>query len=803
MLKTIFTIVICFCFSWTALAQQPAGSIEGRIITADGEAASGVTVRLKGKGLETYTDDAGRYHFLRLRAGTYVVRVSAIGLKATEQTVSVTAGAVQADFSLSENLSQLEDIHIRGERANKFAVKSSEGVARMPLTNLENPQVYTSISKDLMKEQVVVNLSDALKNSSGIDKLWSSTGRAGDGAAFYQLRGFTIQPSMVNGIASLTNGDIDPVNIEKIEVIKGPSGTLFGGALTNFGGLLNLVTKRPQEQAFGELGYTTGSFRTNRLTADLTGPINQKKTLLARVNAAYHNQESFQDAGFRKTLTLSPAIEYRISERTRLNLYAEFYQAEATNPLMVFLNRSRALIARSPEALNMDFSKSYTNNDITVKTPSTNLNGVLTHRLSEQWRSQTSFSQSYRKSDGLYQYVMFIGPTDAELSRYVAYLNAASSAFNLQQNFTGDFKIGGLRNRVVIGVDYLAQRTVNANSPYIVFDKVSTLGNPANYASMNRQAIESRLAASTAAPTKGRNSNYVYSAYVSDVLNLSETLMAMLSLRVDRFDNKPSFDQVSGNSLPNGYLQTAFSPKFGLVYQVLKDRVSLFGNYMNGFKNVAPVVQPVPDVSGIFKPQQANQVEGGVKLDLLNGRLGMTASYYDIRVDNMTRSEQIVRNGTPLNITVQDGAQKSSGFEIDLQVNPISGLNIVAGYSHNNSKMTRSAANVEGLRPVSAGPADLANVWISYQVQGGPLEGLGAGLGGNYAGKNLITNNTVTGAFTIPAYTVANATLFYNFGKYRLGVKADNLTNERYFKGWTTIEPQLPRSVLANLSLRF
>ncbi|MCH5690422.1 TonB-dependent receptor plug domain-containing protein [Niabella sp. W65] len=72
-------------------------------------------------------------------------------------------------------------------------------LSKMPLLNLENPQVYNVISKDLMKEQVVVTFDDALKNAPGVNRLWSSTGRPGDGAGYFSMRGFSVQPTMING----------------------------------------------------------------------------------------------------------------------------------------------------------------------------------------------------------------------------------------------------------------------------------------------------------------------------------------------------------------------------------------------------------------------------------------------------------------------------------------------------------------------------------------------------------------------------------------------------------------------------
>jgi iron complex outermembrane receptor protein len=224
---------------------------------------------------------------------------------------------------------------------------------------------------------------------------------------------------------------------------------------------------------------------------------------------------------------------------------------------------------------------------------------------------------------------------------------------------------------------------------------------------------------------------------------------------------------------------------------------------MNAFRNVAPVTQPLAEVPGTFKPQQANQVEGGVKLDLFHKKLMLTASYYNIEVNNVTRTEEYVKDNTSYIITVQNGTQLSKGIELDLVANPLPGLNLIAGYSHNDSKLTKSSPALEGRRPTSAGPADLVNAWISYVFPQGTLKGFGLGFGGNYAGENIVTNSAPTGIFTIPAYTVLNSSIFYNTRCYRIGITVNNLANKAYFKGWTTVEPQMPRQLLANISYKF
>ena len=801
-----FLYLLLLFYVISPAAAQQVFNIKGTVITADGKPAEGVSIRILGRGTGTKTTAAGEYLLQINEKGTYTLRVSSVGLVPIEKQVRITEGDVNVEtISLTENAETLEEVVVSSSKPNPFVVRRSRNVAKIPLANLENPQVYTTITRQLFDEQITTDLSEALKNTPGILKMQGSPGRAGDGGIYYNLRGFSTPITMVDGIPAQTNGETDIANIERVEVMKGPSGTLYGGALTTFGGLINVVTKKPVDTVGGEVSYSVGNFNLNRLSADIYGPLDKSRKLTARMNAAYHKQNTFQDNGFRKSTFLAPVIDYRVNDRLQLTLGAEFFNYEGTNPSIVFLARTRPFFARTPDELNFDWNRSYTNDDITLKALSSNIHGQVNYRLSAGWTSQTNFSRNTRNTDGIYQYMFIRGnESDDAVERNVQLQNATAASTSIQQNFIGDVKIGGLRNRLIIGLDYLNQELDNNLSGIVKYDTVSGSNPGANYGRISNALVTEKIVGSNAALTRNHSSSNVYSAYFSDLVNITDQLMAMLSLRVDRFESLGQRNTNTGVITENSkYGQTAWSPKFGLVYQVLRDRVSLFGNYMNGFSNVQPVQQPLEDISGILKPQQANQWEGGVKIDLFDNRLNLTASYYDISVDNMIRTEVVERDGTNYNISVQDGTQKSKGFEVELIANPVSGLNIVAGYSHNNSKFEKADANVDGRRPVSAGPADIANAWISYTLPQGKAKGLGAGFGLNYVGEHLTANAVTTGIFTLPSYTLLNATVFYDQQRFRIGLKLNNLGDTRYFSGQGVLSPQMARNIAANLTVKF
>jgi iron complex outermembrane receptor protein len=217
---------------------------------------------------------------------------------------------------------------------------------------------------------------------------------------------------------------------------------------------------------------------------------------------------------------------------------------------------------------------------------------------------------------------------------------------------------------------------------------------------------------------------------------------------------------------------------------------------MNGFKNVAPVTLAGNGQVLNFDPEHANQFEFGTKLNLLADRLSATLSYYDIKVSNT------VLQLSPTEYT-QGGEQYSKGFEASLLASPVQGLNLIVGYSYNDSKLTKGNGSAfEGYRPESAGPKNLANLWISYIFSNLALNGFGLGFGGNYAGENMIYNRS-NGTFTLPSYTIFNSSVFYDAKDFRLGLKLDNIANKAYYKGWSTISPQGLRTLSANFTYNF
>ncbi|RYZ99376.1 MAG: TonB-dependent receptor [Sphingobacteriaceae bacterium] len=802
-----FTLIITFILAVSqAFAQN--GNIKGAVTTADGATAEAVSILVKGTNKGTRTNVSGNYHINNIKPGVQTLVATFIGLEKQEQTVEVKTGeTVVLNFTLKESSAQLQEVVIAG-RNN---ARNNELVAKMPLKNLENPQIYNSVSIETIKQQAISNYDDVFRNIPGISRTWQSTGRAGDGGSYFALRGFDAQPALTNGLPGLTAGDLDLADVEEVQVIKGPSATLFGGSFYSYGGLINTITKQPYFTGFGgEVGYNTGSFGLNRLTLDINTPLSKTEKIALRINASAHTEDSFQNAGFKKSFFIAPTLAYQVNDRLKLSVMAQYYnEKRAVAPIFFHSDRVNPLPFKNVKDLNLDYNESFMSNELTMNNPRLNLQAQLVYRLSDKWTSQTVIAHTDVQSNGYYTYIFDDNIVDNFFAQDIHKENQTTKTFNIQQNFNGDFNLFGLRNRLLVGLDYLGNSVRDLGNGYATMRFV-TPQNPEvdfQFTQYNPDTEQDELVVYPAlrlskqnvdAALAGTNGSYSYvnrsyGAYASDVINLSPNLMAMLSLRVDRYE--APVDKFS---------QFALSHKLGLVYQPVIDKVSIFINHMDAFINVQPsaVYDSVGTVIGTrsFKPEHANQWEAGIKTNLFDDKLTATASYYNIDVTN-----RVYPAADQLN-SIQGGKVRSKGFEIDINAHPVQGLSLIAGYSHNDIKILKGAPgdfyNEPGRRPGGQGPSDQVNLWANYKFSKGVLRNFGVGFGGNYAGEYVVIDNSATGVFTLPSYTLLNASAFYNNSRYRIGFNLNNITDKQYYIGYWSINPQTPRNFAVSLAYR-
>ena len=736
----------------------------------------------------------------------------------------------------------LEEVSVQSK---SIMNKTSTDANKMPLGYLETPQVYNSVSNVVLEKQIATNIEDAMRNIVGVSKLWDATGRT-DGGSFFASRGFYTSTKARNGLSNIASTNIDMANIERVEVVKGPSATLFGSIITSYGGVINRITKQPFLANRTSVNLAAGTQGFYRVSADANVVLDKKKTWAARLNAAGQSQESWQDQGVQNSYLVAPAISYQPNDRLSVSLEAEFLGSKGNSnggshvffltPSFINQSLSGALLAQGMpeqsvhqlmslapktfadaygtnrvENLKLDYNRSYLNNDVKFTSRTGSFFGDVSYKMSKHWNSQTSITFSRTTNEGYmgYQYLLpnyllnFIQslPTGNPsfgaaghdyLARMVWEPHGSASNFEVQQNFVSDYSFSnGMRNRAVVGLDF-----ANFNSdirykrfygslaglPFPdLFDVVASHGEVSGYDNFNLTNIDKAYATNTSAGLDYVYNNHIYSAYLNDIFNINEHIILNAGLRLDHFSQK------------EGYQQTTLAPKFGVVVSPVKDVLGFFANYQNGFTNQNGV-----DVTGkTFKPEEAFQWEGGLKYNLWDGKITGSVSYYHILVKNIVRGD--VNN--PL-YNIQDGEQRSKGIEVEILTTPFRGWTIVAGYAHNNSKFAKADADVEGRRPQGAGPADALNFWTNYTFTSTMLKGVGAGISANYSGEVASINTNTDGELLVPAYTLLGAHVTYEQPRWKAGLRINNLTDEKYWMGWSNMIPQRPRQLTVTLGLK-
>lgn len=762
-------ILFVVLFSASSFSQQKTGHIQGRILTADGSPAPFVNVIIKETEYMTLTDWQGQYQFNNIPFNTYTIEYNYMGYEKHQITVDLNQAQVKIDdIVLKESLEQLSEVIVVSQRLNQFAQKESEYVARVPLKNINNPQSYSVVTTALLNEQVNTDLPSAFKSITGGGYVESN-----DGNVSVYLRGFRSDVHIRNGGVAWLKTPLDPQNIERIEIIKGP-GTIFYGAnvnnIANYGGIVNKVTKQAYNGQKFDVNFVGGSWEKRRVAFDYNTVVDKNQKVYFRLNGAYNSENSFQDQGQSLDYMFAPSLTFNATDKLTIKANLEYNQSKRN--LNFARGVSGSLISddiNSWDDLNWDYFTNYGTNEMAGYFRSMVTQVIADYQINQRWSSKTTFTSADSYTDANYLRVVMMNSNTVGVN-YLQYDPRDAGNTHLQQDFIHVYEGDKLDNKLLLGVNYLNnyenyQRTG-------VWNSVGTVDtdNPVIYGLTNEQ-FEASIADQTKNQTISRFENLGF--YAFDALTINEQLTVTAGARLDRYINHNTLQ--NGESLLNGYNQNAVSTKYGIAYNPFHDKLSVFANYMQGLTNNAPSDNGTGEIIN-WEAELAEQMEVGTKFNFFNGRLKSTISYYNVFIQN-----DIITNEN--GVSVQEGATRSTGIEADVIANPIPGLNLVAGYTYNDARLVTVNSGSESIigNRLSYTPATIWNFWVSYQVPKGKVKGLGIGFGANHMSE--IYNSTAN-TFGSDAYTTFDGTIFYNKNHYRISFKADNLTNLQYYNGY-------------------
>ncbi|WP_335113824.1 TonB-dependent siderophore receptor [Nostoc sp.] len=634
------------------------------------------------------------------------------------------------------------------------------------------PQSIQVVPQQVLRDQQVTRLNDALRNVPGVTTVFGSPGNSEESS--FTIRGFEFANPLRNGLADPLGGrSLELSNIERVEVLKGPASALFGNGSP--GGTVNLITKQPLATPYYALEATVGSYSYYRGAIDLSGPLNDDKTGLYRLNVSYKDAGSVIDFAHDKNLLIAPVFSFAIGERTKLTLEGEYIDAD-TNRLSLpavgtVLPNPNGKIPRNLNTSGPNRSDNYVHEDIG------RIGYTLEHKFSDNWSLKNAFrAELYHFETGSYFFTS-LNPDNRTLNRGFGVTIFDTEAYNLATDIIGKFSTGSIQHQLVFGFDLSRNDTKSSDTdkdgtfPIDLFNPVYTQPSGENLSPVKQSYLTEALG-----------------IYVQDQIALSENLKLLLGVRFDAFKETDGDLVANTESSQSG---DAFSPRFGIVYQPIQP-ISLYASYSRSF---TPSIGTSFDGS-LFEPERATQYEVGVKADL-NERISTTLAFY-----NLTRSNVLTEDPNHQDFSIQTGEQRSRGIEFNIGGEILPGLNVIAGYAYTDATITKDNTYTPG-NYLNNVPKNSFNLWTKYEIQSGSLKGLGFGLGLFYIGERQAD---LENSFQLPSYFRTDAAIFYKQGQLGAQLNFRNLFDVDYFESARSIlrvYPGEPFTVQGTISWEF
>ncbi|MFC4231161.1 TonB-dependent siderophore receptor [Parasediminibacterium paludis] len=791
-MKLILTTMVAL-LTLSAVAQH--GTLKGKIVTTDGKPAAYVNVQLHTTKLAAISDEFGTYELKNIPAGSYQFTVSQIGLQTISKSVVIAANeTLQIDITLVENAVKLAEVIVQSRRnVNATPVN----IGRVAINPLDLPQSITVIGKNVLQDQQVQRLSDVLKNVNGV-YLASTRGATQEN---FSARGYSFSSTnMFKDGVRINSGTMpETSSLEKVEILKGSAAILYGNVSP--GGILNMVTKQPKFQQGGDVSCRTGSFDLYRPTIDRYGPINSK--IAYRVNGVYENAGSYRNIPNSKRYFVNPSLLFKPSNRTELLLQAD-YLSHAFTPDFGIGTYDNTKIPNVGRSAFFGTAWQY------AKTQQISTTATLKHQLSNTWQLNTSLS--YQQYDRDYYATERIqAAANGDWVRPLSKTKNHEEYYIAQVSANGKLTIAGMQHTVLVGADadrYLTKATSYTNPT--TYDTINIF-DPKKYTARTDIPIANALRMITTPVIR-------FGAYVQDLISITSKLKLLAGVRFSAQDARP-IDTVTFATGVRKYAVTnkvdkAFSPRVGLVYKIT-NLSSAFVSYANSF-----AINAGTDVFGnALAPSIIDQYEIGVKNNFFGGALSANVTAYRIVNNNLAQTALFSADGiTPnnnANLKALTGQTTSDGVEIDLGVHALKGLDVLAGYSYNFMRYTRTpntiGSFIEGERLIN-NPASTANGSVFYTFSEGAVKGLKLGAaafftGIRFAGFNNTKGQTQTYArnFEVSGFTTVDLSAGYSFKKYAIMTKVSNLTNtfNYYVHENYSVNPIAPTQFVATLLYKF
>ena len=802
--------------------QGAFAEIRGQITDNNGNPISEATISVKGQKRAVRTKANGYFTLSVLPSGETTIVVHAIGYAAQQRTLKLTNKSYQGvDFVLQERSDALPTVDVMGRREQSYK-NSISFVGTKTATALKDvPQSINYVTKELILDQGAITVNDVVRNMSGVNPY-----------SFYNdfsIRGFRAtgnrnSGNLVNGMRTQTSlwRQSSLANIERVEVIKGPASALFGNAAP--GGVINRVTKKPLDVARQSVTLTAGSFGTTRAYTDLTGPLNDKKTLLYRLNLGYENTDGFRDLQGLTSYIVAPSFTYRASEQTQLNIDMTYvnHQGKLDRGVAVFGDGS--LFSR-PISATQSAANDY------LRENSVNLSFALSHRLAQGLLFNSTYLFSSYDEDLLEhsQDNAFVKKADGKDNPSLVLMRVTQRQRHFRNNnfnnyLTWDVTTGAMKHKLLVGydhfntqlapgssyieaggyllknggtaktfnvkksLDYLLDENKNPRTNVPAFDLNSSAGN--RYQDISKYIYESK--------DVKPSDQYTNGVYLQEQLTWHK-LQLLLGARMEWFTDVTQ----NKNGSESKTHQHAFTPRVGLVYSVVPS-TNVYATWIRGFEPQSVAVQSNPGSGGPFDPVESELWEIGAKGEYLNKRLSVTTALFSLRQKNTLYNAGV--SGQP-DLMVPIGEELSRGVEFDVSGRILPYWSIMANYAFNVAEISKAPEGTKDLNLQRPGtPRHSANLWTKFIVPAGMLRNLGIGVGLNGVSERKGQVGRRENVVSYPGYALLNLALYYKVQEVQIQVNLNNALNKQYYiSGYDRLRsfPGAPRNINLTINYRF
>ncbi|WP_255424458.1 TonB-dependent siderophore receptor [Apibacter sp. HY039] len=786
-----------------------------------------------------YSDSTGYFYIDKINADKIIVTISALGYYTQNQTLDLNRVQsldviLKSDLKHKNNDSkytELSSINVTGKNES-YINNYSSSATRLSMLAREVPQSINSINHNIIEDRQTFQLADAVKIVPGVES-----------SSFYNqytIRGISQneEGQIINGMRTRQYYFLQPLttNIEKIEVIKGPASATF--ASVDPGGSINLITKKPLVTSSKTITLNTGSYNTIRGALDFTGPLNENKTLLYRLNAAFQKARSYRDLVHNDALLLSPSFTYKLNNKTKVNIET-IYTNQTGN-----LDRGQPIfgavsgitnLKSTPISLNLGKEGDY------YKSENLILMGTFTHAFNKQISMNAAYMKQTWKEDlqehrttNAFAVDVNNNPVNSLVGMQYVKRKQNWSVDNFNAYISYNFKTGPISHDLITGFDFSAWKKIKGGNQsaargYILKDGSVT----SRYDPTKAEQYETVTINNVTLPKPNVNyfdlinlnhtsseSNYIMNSQITIPPTLSinqaiyiqeqlrwKRVIVIAGIRQDWFEDKTNYDEKNEKSFKNNKLL----PRLGITL-ILSDNINIYSTYLEGYQPQSNTASLLPSTGNYnwstesaarFKPLISDLKEAGIKTNFFNNKLVANLSVYEINQKNLLMNANLAQYPDSL---ITRGAERSKGLELEISLNIAAYWHLYASYSYNDARITKdNNPDLIGARKQNS-PYNSASFWTRYNFQNiDIIKDWGIGAGFQYNSNRIPWFDRT---FKVPSYFLVDLALYYapKNTNMQFTFNVNNVMNKTYWIGaqnYLRLFPGAPRNALATATIKF